>query len=67
MAEAHPLTRSRDHASVRWLPPAIEAHTTTLTGLVDLRLLPGAGHRLHQEGPDTVNVALLGLLERTSW
>ncbi len=49
-------------ASVGWLAPAIEAHATTLPGLVASRLVEGAGHWVHQERPDEVNAALLELL-----
>jgi pimeloyl-ACP methyl ester carboxylesterase len=54
-----------EDASVGWLAPAIEAHATTLPGLVASHLVPGAGHWVHQERPEAVTAALLDLLAQS--
>jgi len=51
-------------STTAWMAPAIEAHATTLPGLVASRILDGCGHWIQQERADEVNALLIDWLAR---
>jgi pimeloyl-ACP methyl ester carboxylesterase len=55
------ITGEHDHVR-RWTARAEAALADNVPGLIETRVVPGAGHWVHQEAPEAVNTALLGFL-----